>query len=93
MAPGHSGGVVSALTAAEEEACLHLQWKLYAIHVRVIKVSNLSAARKALSYRCRDNASELGYLATTIRVTGRNQSGNDACGTLRTRVGSYFSGR
>ncbi|CAM9136044.1 unnamed protein product, partial [Hapterophycus canaliculatus] len=37
VAAGQRGGAESALTAAEEEACLLLQWKLYAIHVRVIK--------------------------------------------------------
>ncbi|CAM9192008.1 unnamed protein product, partial [Sphacelaria rigidula] len=31
---GRRGG---GLTTSEEEACLHWQWKLYAIYVRVIK--------------------------------------------------------
>lgn len=32
----------SGLTVAEEETCLHWQWKLYAIYVRVIKVKGTS---------------------------------------------------
>lgn len=39
MARGRGGRVVpTGLTATEEEACLHLQLKLYSIYVRVIKV-------------------------------------------------------
>lgn len=42
-----SAGLVGAgrraggLTTTEEEACLHWQWKLYAIYIRVIKVTSL----------------------------------------------------
>lgn len=39
MARGRGGrGAVTRLTNTEEEACLHLQLKLYAVYVRVIKV-------------------------------------------------------
>lgn len=37
-AGGRGRGGRSGLTAAEEEACLQWQWKLYAVYVRVIKV-------------------------------------------------------
>ena len=48
MARGRGGrGVSTGLTASEEEACLHLQLKLYSIYVRVIKVSHIVCLGRA----------------------------------------------
>lgn len=46
-------GKGSGLMAVEEEACLRWQWKLYSIHVRVIKVTGIKKTDVFRNVSCR----------------------------------------